>query len=391
MDDAGMPLISRVHYGVDYNNAFWDGTQMTYGDGDGVVFVPLNRALDIVAHELTHGVTTSTSNLVYRGQSGALNEAMSDIFGALVEMENGATEDEIWLLGEAVYTPATPGDALRSLKDPAAFGDYDYFPTRYTGNSDNGGMCWLLLCSCIGKDDSCIWTFLTGVHWNSGIANLVFYLLVHGGRHPREATDIEVPAIGSVNAAYIFYHANVNCLTPDSTFFMARICTAEVFGGAFKDAVHLAWDAVGVPRLPPSVTWLFPGVPLGGQSASNWEVIRYMLGPIVAGEKVRCATAADNGDADLYVRFGLPAEISTTGYNNECHGFRYGSREECTTGAALAPTMVHVAVHAWWSFANLRIWCEVIEPLNPTDSGGHDGSNDGAFYSSVSNDSTSND
>lgn len=140
MDDAGMPLISRVHFGIDHNNAFWDGSRMTYGDGDGNIFIPLNRGLDVVAHELVHGLTTSTSNLVYRGQSGALNEAMSDIFAALVEMENGGSEFEIWHLGEAVFTPFIAGDALRSLKDPAAFNDFDYFPTRYQGDADNGGV-----------------------------------------------------------------------------------------------------------------------------------------------------------------------------------------------------------------------------------------------------------
>jgi bacillolysin len=161
--------MDQVHYGINYNNAFWDGSRMTYGDGDGVLFIPLNRGLDVVgksrfcramvkmatsifaytfsnskkAHELTHGVTSSTSNLVYRGQSGALNEAMSDIFAALVEMENGGSYDEVWQLGEAVFTPSIDGDALRSLKDPAKYGDYDYFPKRYRGDMDNGGLCLL--------------------------------------------------------------------------------------------------------------------------------------------------------------------------------------------------------------------------------------------------------
>ena len=214
------------------------------------------------------------------------------------------------------------------------------------------------------------------MHRNSGIANLAFYLLVNGGRHPRNKTDVKVPAIGSVNAAYIFYHANVNCLTPDSTFYMARICTAEIFGGAFKDEVHLAWDAVGVPRLPPTIIWLTPGVLLAGQSAANGEVIRYMLGPINSGEKVRCRFAANNGDADLFIRFGIPAEINPSSYNNECHGFRYGSREECTTNIASEATMVHIAVHAWESFQELSVICEVIGPLYKESLSGFDRSND---------------
>ncbi|CAB9526445.1 Extracellular elastase [Seminavis robusta] len=343
MDGAGMPLISRVHYGVDYNNAFWDGTRMTYGDGDGVIFIPLSQGLDVVAHELTHGLTTSTSNLVYRGESGALNEAMSDIFAALVEHENGYPDEDVWKLGEAVYTFHIPGDALRSLSDPQLYGDYDFYPTRYVGNADNGG-----------------------VHWNSGIANLAFYLLVNGGTHPRGATDIVVPKIGWVNAAYIFYHANVNCLTPSSNFWMARVCTAEIFGGHYKDAVHKAWDAVGVPHDPPVIYWLISGVQIKGQEGANWETLRYMLGPIQQGDRVACTTSANNGDADLYVRFGLPAEVNPASVENACYSYRYGSYESCTTGPVQTPvTTVHVAIHAWESFSNLSLVCEVIPAPTP--------------------------
>ena len=223
IDDNGMTLVSRVHYGNNYNNAFWNGSQMTYGDGDGVVFIPLSQDADVVAHELTHGVTERTSNLVYSNESGALNEAMSDIFGAMVDRQEGANTTDTWLLGEDIYTPGTPGDGLRVMNDPEAAGDYDYYPTRYTGTSDNGG-----------------------VHWNSGIANLAFVLLVEGGTHPRGKTSVVVPGIGFDAAAQIFYDANVNCLTSRDGFEDARNCTAQV-AGSNADAVHLAWDAVGVP------------------------------------------------------------------------------------------------------------------------------------------------
>ena len=89
INDNGMNLKSRVHYGNNYNNAFWDGSQMTYGDGDGVTFIPLSQDADVVAHELTHGVTEYSSNLVYANESGALNEAWSDIFGAMVDRQEG--------------------------------------------------------------------------------------------------------------------------------------------------------------------------------------------------------------------------------------------------------------------------------------------------------------
>ncbi len=246
IDDAGMTMRSRVHYSVNYNNAFWDGVQMTYGDGDGVVFVPLSQDADVVAHELTHGVTSSESNLVYSNESGALNEALSDIFGALVDRQEGATGSDIWLVGEDIYTPGTPNDGLRDMAYPSSVGDYDYYPTRYTGNSDNGG-----------------------VHWNSGIANLAFKLLVTGGSHPAGVTSNNVPGIGFDKAADIFYYANTSCLSRNSNFEAARNCTAQgaanLYGATEEAAVHEAWDAVGVPGGPggPSCA------PVGASCASN--------------------------------------------------------------------------------------------------------------------------
>lgn len=228
IDNNGMTMRSRVHYGNNYNNAFWDGSQMTYGDGDGVTFVPLSQDADVVAHELTHGVTSSESNLIYSNESGALNEAWSDIFGALVDRQEGATGNDIWLIGEDIYTPGTAGDALRNMADPKSQGDYDYYPTRYTGSADNGG-----------------------VHSNSGIANLAFKLLVTGGTHPRGTTSNNVPGIGYDKAADIFYYANTQCLGPSSNFEAARNCTAAgaaaLYGATEEAAVHEAWDAVGVP------------------------------------------------------------------------------------------------------------------------------------------------
>ncbi|HVG59718.1 MAG TPA: M4 family metallopeptidase, partial [Hyalangium sp.] len=162
---AGATLTSTVHYSRNYVNAFWNGTQMVYGDGDGSQSGPLT-VLDVVGHELTHAVTDTASDLVYSGESGALNEAMSDIFGAAIEAyRDGAVSTNTWKIGEECWTPGTSGDALRYMYDPGLAGDYDYYPTRYTGTSDNGG-----------------------VHWNSGIANLAFYLMVSGGTHPRGKT-----------------------------------------------------------------------------------------------------------------------------------------------------------------------------------------------------------
>jgi bacillolysin len=127
-------------------------------DIHGGVFLPLSLDADVVAHELTHGITQFSSDLVYAYKSGALNEAISDIFGARVDRQEGATDDDIWLLGEDIYTSGIPGDALRNMADPESRGDYDYYPTRYKRDEDYGG-----------------------VHSKSGIANLAFYFFVEGG------------------------------------------------------------------------------------------------------------------------------------------------------------------------------------------------------------------
>jgi len=338
IDDAGMTLNSRAHYGRNYNNAFWDGAQMTYGDGDGVTFIPLSQDADVVAHELTHGVTERTSNLIYQNESGALNEAWSDIFGAMVDRQEGATGAVIWLLGEDIYTPGTSGDALRNMADPAQYGDYDFWPTRYTGLIDNGG-----------------------VHSNSGIANLAFKLLVTGGTHPRgKSPGVVVPSIGFTAAAAIFYNANVGCLTPNSNFAAARYCTADVFGGPNAAAVHAAWDAVGVPNNPPPPPnppiALTDGMPLSGQDGITGNIQQYTLG-VAAGHTVTCTTSCNNGDADLYLRFGTEAEVNPTSTNNECGSYSSNSNESCTTGAAPNADTLYGAVHAYTGYTDLTIIC----------------------------------
>jgi len=340
IDEAGMTLVSRVHYSRNYNNAFWDGSQMTYGDGDGFTFDPLSQDADVVGHELTHGVTERSSNLTYSGESGALNEAWSDIFGAMVDRQEGATGADIWFIGEDVYTPNTPGDALRNMADPAQFGDYDYYPTRYTGSSDNGG-----------------------VHWNSGIANLAFQLLVDGGTHPRGKTSVSVTGIGFAAAAEIFYNANVGCLTPSSNFATARYCTADIFGGSNSAAVHAAWDAVGVPNDPPEPpappVELFDGVAESGQSGTTGDVQQYFLLGVNAGDSVTCTTSCNNGDADLYLRFGAEAEPNPTSAVNECGSYSSNSNESCTTSAASSATTLYAAVHAYATYSALAITCTI--------------------------------
>ncbi len=234
LDDNGMPFIVWANYGNNYSNVFFDGSRLICGSGDGVNFLDLCIDADIVAHELTHGVIVNESNLIYANESGALNESLADIFGAAVDRQEGASITDTWLVGEDVLTPGVPGDGVRVMNYPSSVGDYDYYPTRYTGTADNGG-----------------------VHWNSGIGNLAFVLMVEGGTHPDGATTINVPALDpdfdtSLGmAADIFYYANTTCLTASSNFEAARGCTALaaqlIYGASAETSVQAGWDAVGVP------------------------------------------------------------------------------------------------------------------------------------------------
>ncbi|TMU87588.1 peptidase M4 family protein [Bacillus sp. BHET2] len=222
-DNQGASLVSSVHYSSGYNNAFWNGSQMVYGDGDGTTFAPLSGGIDVVAHELTHAVTDSTSDLVYQNESGALNEAISDIFGTLVEYENGSNPD--FEIGEDIYTPGISGDALRSMSNPAKYGDPDHYSKRYTGTSDNGG-----------------------VHTNSGIINKQAYLLSEGGTH----YGVTVPGIGREKLGDIYYRMNTVYLTASSTFSQARAAAVQsatdLYGSTSSEvnAVKQSFNAVGI-------------------------------------------------------------------------------------------------------------------------------------------------
>jgi hypothetical protein len=168
VDGQGSPVSITVHFGMDYDNAFWDGTQLVFGDGDGVVFDRFTRPMDVMAHEFTHGVTQFTAGLAYVDQSGALNESVSDVFAALTkQFSRSQTADQAdWLVGEGLFLPTVNGRALRSMLEPGtAYDDprigqdpqvarmEDYVETA----EDNGG-----------------------VHINSGIPNRAFALAAIG-------------------------------------------------------------------------------------------------------------------------------------------------------------------------------------------------------------------
>lgn len=235
IDGVTALISSVVHYSTNYNNAFWNGSYMTYGDGDGTQFSPL-VTIDICGHEMTHGVTERTAGLVYSGESGALNESMSDVFGAMVELyATGVESANTWKVGEAAYTPATSGDALRYMDNPHAApnrgyttdDDPDHYAERYTGTSDNGG-----------------------VHINSGIANKAFYLVAKGGTHHK--SGVTVTGIGTAAAAKIWYKALTSYMTSSTNFAGARSATLSAAsslygsGSAQYTAVSQAWTACGI-------------------------------------------------------------------------------------------------------------------------------------------------
>ena len=236
LNDNGMTLISSVHVGSNWNNAAFYNNQMVYGDGDGVNFSPLSGSYDVIAHELTHGVDSFEADLLYEKESGALSEGWADILGASAEAHrDGNVSANTWKLGEDVTSPGVPGDALRYMDNPAQDGySADYYPERlYAGR-----------CRPSNNNDAC------GVHGNSGIANLAYYLLVEGGTHPRGKTSEVVTGIGINSAEQIFYRALTTYLTTSSNFDAARTAcassAADLYDQATVDAVNSAWCAVGV-------------------------------------------------------------------------------------------------------------------------------------------------
>jgi Zn-dependent metalloprotease len=253
IDGAGGPFFANahngsgglitliVHFGNLYNNAFWDPNAkvMVFGDGDGGTFSSLTT-LDITGHEMMHGVTQFTAGLTYQGESGALNESWSDVFGAMLERNVKGESANTWKLAEDAYTPGTVGDALRYMDNPhlasnkgfTADDDPDHYSERYTGTADNGG-----------------------VHINAGISNNAFYLLAHGGSHRLGGS---MTGIGADAAAQIWYTALTSYMTSSTDFAGARTATMNaataLYGAATAQKVQQAWCLVGVGACPTVVT-----------------------------------------------------------------------------------------------------------------------------------------
>jgi Zn-dependent metalloprotease len=230
IDGAGLPLVGSVHYGVDYDNAFWNGRQMVFGDGDGEVMNRFTIAVDIIGHELTHGVIDHESALRYEGQSGALNESVCDVFGVLVKqyLLQQTVQQADWLVGAGLFTDKVQARALRSMaapgsayddpvlgKDPQPAHMRDFVATQ----QDNGG-----------------------VHINSGIPNRAFHLA---------ATAL--PGMAWEAAGRVWYdtvcdrrlHRDADFAT-FAQLTLDNAATRFGAGSAAHQAVGAAWHTVGV-------------------------------------------------------------------------------------------------------------------------------------------------
>ena len=224
IDNAGFAIKSYVHYSKNYFNAFWDGSRMTYGDGNATDNYKPLTAIDVCGHEITHGLTSFTANLTYSNESGALNEGFSDVFGTSIEWFGRPAQHD-WLIGGDFYV-------IRSMSNPNAYSDPDTYKGTfwYFGTSDNGG-----------------------VHTNSGVLNFWYYLLTASGSGTNDNGFVyNVSGIGITKAQAIAFRTLTNYLVPSSNYADTRfysIKSAEdLYGIGSIEAVQTknAWDAVGV-------------------------------------------------------------------------------------------------------------------------------------------------
>jgi Zn-dependent metalloprotease len=221
-DGRGAPVSLSVHYEQGYDNAYWDGTQLVFGDGDGQIFDRFTKPMDVLGHEFTHAVTERTAGLTYSGQSGALNESISDVFGSCVKQRwlGQSVAQADWLIGAGLFLPGVRGRALRDMANPGTAYDDPRLGkdpqaadmSGYVDTTDDNG----------------------GVHTNSGIPNRAFYLAA--------------TAIGGSSwegAGAIWYAALTSGIGADTDFAGYAAATVAA-AGQHADAVTTAWKTVGV-------------------------------------------------------------------------------------------------------------------------------------------------
>jgi Zn-dependent metalloprotease len=235
VDDQGLMLTSTVHHDHNFDNAFWNGSQMVYGDGDATLFDRFTKCLDVIGHELTHGVTQYTTNLAYHNQSGALNESISDVFGSMIKQKNlnQSASAADWFIGEGLFIPKVGVNrtALRSMKAPGtAYND----PATIGSDPQPDHMSHYKSLPDTPKGD------FGGVHINSGIPNKAFYeaAIAFGGNSWENAGKIWYLAItnGSVHSTASF-----------ADFRDATIAAAKTLcGDSGEQKLIQAWNVVGL-------------------------------------------------------------------------------------------------------------------------------------------------
>ena len=347
MNTAPLPfqLTMRVHYSNYYENAFWNGSSMTFGDGD-TRFYPL-VSLDVSAHEVSHGFTERTSGLIYSGQSGGINEAFSDIAGEAAEFYSRGSTD--FLVGAEIFK--TENEALRYMADPPQDGvSIDHADNYYAGMD---------------------------VHYSSGVYNKAFYELA-----TTQGWDVH-------NAFVLFATANQYFWYPSETYDTAyqgvldayEYLTVTVPEGQYGpppahapsypttalDDIEAAFFAVGVPRPPPGAVCgpnplaLSNGVPTDTFSgdAGNWQcwTLEVPDGATDLNVRLRNRVKGRNkygGDADLYVRYANSPEVDPNppagGVPSgvyDCGSYSSGSNEQCDITGSLGAGTWYVAVYAW--------------------------------------------
>ncbi|WP_429165147.1 M4 family metallopeptidase [Aeromonas rivipollensis] len=304
-------LKMRVHYGRNYENAFWDGSQMTFGDG-ATTFYPL-VSLDVAAHEVSHGFTEQNSGLVYSGQSGGINEAFSDMAGEAAENYMKGSND--WLVGAQIFKG---NGSLRYFEDPTRDGSSIGHASDYYDGID--------------------------VHHSSGVYNRAFYLLANtGGWNTRKAFEV------FVLANRLYWGAN--------TSFDQGACgvtrAATDLGYSLTD-VATAFTAVGVNAscgaTPQPDKVLQNGVAVTNLIAAKGGKLNYTVEVPTGKSQLVIASSGGNGDADLYVKFG--SEPTSNSY--DCRPYKSGNAETCTLNAPKAGTW-HVQLSGFSAFSGVSL------------------------------------
>ncbi len=352
-DSAGIYARANVHEGVSYVNAYWDGSDFHFGDGDGVTAYALG-ILDVAGHEFTHAVTEYTAGLEYYGESGALNESFSDIFGACVEffgqsdgralypnVQAGAAD---WLMGEDCWISSKSLRDMRNPRNTATVGSDGVQPSRYqgtywySGSGDNGG-----------------------VHINSGVQNFFFYLLCEGGSGNNDGISYNFTGIGIANAERVAYRALTVYCGPYTDYLGARtawISAAQDLDPAWVPAVQAAWAAVGVTESSSSGDAWDPGDNSGaGATLLSMSATEQQHGP-------HSLSATDTYDwFACYLQSGQSYVFHTQGSSGDNYGELYSDSAGYNRiaynddgGGDLQFYLTHTPTSTGWYYLRVRAY-----------------------------------